>query len=257
MGATKYILLFLFLLFIIPISHAQLGEQAGQPFLNVSLGGSGTFNYSILNSGSAPIGYQVILPTLNTIPNNATPTVSVFPMNGTLAPNSHQTIEILVSMPSGDKPYLKWNGVLQVVEASASQSNQSGMGAVIRAGVAKIVTIESAPPKSIPVIYYVIAAVIVIIIIITIIYLFVKRRKAKAAVAEKAKKQAEEMQAAKAKLTAAKGKRTAKKSTNVVRRKTIPAAKGVKRKTAVQTKKKSQTTASSSTRSTKRAAKRA
>ena len=76
--------LFFFLFVSSTIAYTQLGEQAGQPFFNISVGSSATFNYSILNSGSTPIGYKVILPTFNTIPHNATPIITVTPMNGTL-----------------------------------------------------------------------------------------------------------------------------------------------------------------------------
>jgi len=61
-------------------------------------------NYSILNGGSSPINFTVILPILNTIPNNQTPIVKVYPMNGTLAPHSQQTIHVTVFMPAKNKP---------------------------------------------------------------------------------------------------------------------------------------------------------
>ncbi|MCL4373958.1 MAG: hypothetical protein M1360_04830 [Candidatus Marsarchaeota archaeon] len=178
-----YLLLPLLLFSFSFVSYAQLGEQAGQPFFNVSLGSSQTFNYTILNSGSAPIGYQVVLPTLNTIPHNATPTVIVTPMNGTLAPNSQQRISVTVFMPGSDKPYLKWQGVLQVVETATVSNATSGMGATLRAGVAKIVTIESAPSKPLPLIDYVLIIVVVLVVIIIIAYLLVARRNARIAAA--------------------------------------------------------------------------
>jgi len=185
-----FLTFFLFLISLSIFSYAQLGEQAGQPFFNVSVGSSQTINYSIFNSGSTPIGFEIILPNLNTIPNNATPTVSVTPMNDTLAPNSQQKISITVYMPAGDKPYLKWQGILQVVETSTQQSSSSGMGATLRAGVAKIVTIESAPPKPLPLVYYVVSAIAVIVIIVIVAYLFIARRKAKMIKKEAMRKEA-------------------------------------------------------------------
>lgn len=168
------------------VAYAQLGEQAGEPFFNISVGSSSTFNYSILNSGSTPINYTVILPKLNTIPYNATPTVAVTPMNGTLGPDSQQVISIRVSIPSSDKPHLKWQGILSVVETSAATNITSGAGAVIREGVAKIVTIESAPPKAgIPLVYYLIAVLIAIVVVAVAAYAKLSRKKSHAAAAKK------------------------------------------------------------------------
>ncbi len=167
----QYFLLAAFILASLSVlTFAQLGEEAGQPFLNVSVGGSATFNYSILNSGSAPIPFTVVLPTLNTIPNNATPTIKVTPMNGTLAPHSSQVISITAYVPYGDKPHLKWQGVLSVIESAPVSNVTNGAGAVVMAGVAKIVTIESEPPKSSPLLYY-IAAFIVLVVVIVVAYL--------------------------------------------------------------------------------------
>ncbi|MGC8538065.1 MAG: hypothetical protein ACP5MZ_03755 [Candidatus Micrarchaeia archaeon] len=160
----KYVAISIFLLFsLVSLSYAQLGEQAGQPTMNISVGSSGTFNYSIINSGATPIPFKVIPPVLNTIPHNATPIVVVTPSNGTLAPGSTQIISIKVSIPSSDKANLKWQGIVQVVEAAPTKIQSSGEGALITAGVAKILTIYSTPPKPIPLIYYIIAIVVVAI----------------------------------------------------------------------------------------------
>ncbi|MEM0202253.1 MAG: hypothetical protein QXR73_03690 [Candidatus Micrarchaeaceae archaeon] len=175
---AKYVLLaglFIFLIFT-ATAHAQLGEEAGEPFFNISVGSSATFNYSILNSGSTPIHYTVILPSLNTIPHNVTPTVTVTPMNGTLAPNSQQVMTIAVSMPASDKPYLKWQGVLSVVSTAPIVNVTSGAGAVIKEGVAKIVTIESEPPKPTPLVYYVVGAIVAVLVIVGALY-FVRAKK--------------------------------------------------------------------------------
>lgn len=210
------------------VSYAQLGEQAGEPFFNISVGSSSTFNYSILNSGSTPINYTVILPKLNTIPHNATPTVTVTPMNGTLGPSSQQVISIRVSIPSSDKPHLKWQGILSVVETSAATNITSGAGAVIRAGVAKIVTVESEPSKGLPLIYYMVAILAVIIVVVVAVYAKFSVRRSRAAQARHAAKAAEVK--AKIKGTA----HVAKKST---RRKTRRKTSGKPRRTGANARK--------------------
>ncbi|MGC8687673.1 MAG: hypothetical protein ACP5RM_03170 [Candidatus Micrarchaeia archaeon] len=210
MEYKHFLIFFLLLTFFSIYSYAQLGEQAGQPFFNVSVGSSQTINYSIFNSGSTPIGFQVILPTLNTIPNNATPTISVTPMNGTLAPNSQQKISVTVYMPAGDKPYLKWQGVLQVVETTVLQTSGAGMGATIRAGVAKIVTIESAPPKPIPIAYYIASAAIAVLIIAVAAYLLISRNRSKNA--KRMAMQRKAAMAVKARVAAKKGSKKAKRT---------------------------------------------
>ena len=184
---AKYALLsFLILFSFFVLSYSQLGEQAGQPTLNVNLGGSSTFNYTIFNSGSTQLNFTVILPTLNTIPHNATPTVTVTPMNGTLAAGSQQLISIKVSMPYSDKVGLKWMGIVQVVEAAPAASTSGGFGATITAGVAKILTIYSIAPKAMPLIYYVIPIVVVAAALVAV-YFVMASRKTKAAARKKKK----------------------------------------------------------------------
>ncbi len=177
MGARRVLLPLLFILFsLAAVSSAQLGEQAGQPTLNVSVGGSAVFNYSVMNSGSSTINFTVILPVLNTIPHNATPTVTITPMSGSLPPGGSKTISIRVSVPSGDKVGLKWQGVVQVVEVVPSVSSSGGLGATINAGIAKILTIYSTAPKTSPILYYIIAIVVVAVIAVAAYYLLVIRR---------------------------------------------------------------------------------
>ena len=159
------------------IPAAQLGEQAGQPNMNVPLGGSATFNYSILNAGASPINFTVILPTLNTIPHNTTPTVAVTPMSGTLAPYSQHTISIMVSLSGSDKTNLTWQGVLQVVEATPQTVSSGGASATITAGVAKILTIHSVAPKGWPIIYFVVLFAAVAVVISAASYLLFMRKK--------------------------------------------------------------------------------
>jgi len=181
--------LFLFLLsFIFSTSYAQLGEQAGALIFNVTLGGSQTLNYSILNGGSSPINFTVILPTLNTIPNNETPIVKVYPMNGTLAPHSQQTMHVTVFMPAKDKPGLTWSGGysagttgIVVVEGSPSIANSGGMGAVVYAAVIKGLIIKSAkPPVNIMLIVGIVLLAAIIVAGSALYYYYRKRAVAKA-----------------------------------------------------------------------------
>jgi hypothetical protein len=159
-----------------------------------------------------------VLPTLNTIPHNVTPIIAVTPMNGTLAPNSQQVISIRASIPSGDKPYLKWQGVLSVVEIAPAANITGGAGAVIREGVAKIVTIESAPPKGIPLIYYLIASLVIVIVAVVAAYAMLLKKKSRMAVAKKKAMIAE----AKARLRGRTTRRTRRATKKLSARKSSP-----------------------------------
>ena len=184
--AFLFLLAFSLIVSFAAVSSAQLGEQAGQPNLNVSLGSTVTFNYSVLNSGSSPINFTVILPTLNTIPHNTTPTVTVIPMSGVLQPHAQQAVSIKVYMPSGDKVGLTWQGVLQVVEGSYATSSSGGASALITAGVAKILTIHSTAPKSSPILFFIAIAILIIAIAAGSGYYFFVFRNRKAAAAAEA-----------------------------------------------------------------------
>ena len=228
---------FVFLAIFSTFVNAQLGEQAGPLFFNVTLGGSETLNYTILNGGDSPIGFRVVLPVLNSIPHNETPTVSISPMNGTLAPHSQQLIHVTVYMPSSDKPGLVWNGGvtpgtsgIQVIEVSPSQVS-SGMGATVYAGVLKALTVESAkPPLNIMLIIGIILVVAVVVVIGIVIYYYKvvlparirkaeARRKELAAVAQAAKaRKAKARKKAKARPKAKPRKRGARKAARRRRR---------------------------------------
>ncbi len=177
MRDISFVFSFIFLSLLLGIVSAQLGEVAGQPTLNVPVGSSATANIIILNSGSTPIPFKVILPSFKAIPNNVTPSVTAYPMNGTLAPNSQQTILLTVSMPGSDKPGLSWQGVLQIVETSTINASSGGMGAVITAGVAKIVTVNSIKPIGLPFVYYLLIAAVVIVVALLAVYAVVRRRR--------------------------------------------------------------------------------
>jgi len=178
---------FLFLLFLTPIASAQLGEQGGPLVFNITLGGSETLNYTILNAGSSPINFTVELPILNTIPNNETPIVKVYPMNGTLAPHSQQVMHVTVFMPAKDKPGLTWSGGyakgtsgIAVVEGSPSIVS-SGMGAAVYAAIIKGIIISSAKP---PINMLLIVGIILLAAVIAaggaVYYYYRKRATAKA-----------------------------------------------------------------------------
>ncbi len=192
----RYIGVFLILsLSVVALSHAQLGEQAGQPTMYVNVSSSSTFSYYILNGGSTPISFKVIPPSLNSIPHNTTPTVVITPMSGTIMPSSDQKVSINVSMPSGDKPGLKWEGIVQVVEATPTNVTTSGEGAVITAGVAKLLTIYSTAPKPTP-FYYIIIIVIVILVAAASVILFKRRKRSRTAIVSKAHRTAASIRSA-------------------------------------------------------------
>jgi len=175
--------LFLFLLLSISsITYAQLGEEAGPLIFNITPGGSQTLNYSILNAGSSPINFTVLLPMLSRIPNNETPIIKVYPMNGTLAPRSQQVMHITVFMPAKDKPGLTWSGGyspetsgIMVVENAPSVTNGEGIGAVVYAAVIKGLIITSATP-SINILLIVIILLLIAIIICIIVYYYRRKR---------------------------------------------------------------------------------
>jgi len=208
---TKFlsILLFSFLAFVLSasFSSAQLGEVAGQPSFNVSLGGSESFTITVLNSGSTPMPVQVILPTLNNIANTTTPTVTANPISGTIPPDSSMNINVTVSMPSNSKNLGHvWTGVLQVVENySTPGSSSGGMGATFKAGVAKIVTITAHVPKF-NILEFLVPVVVVIVIGGAGAYYYAVRKKAAAA----AQKRGRRMKAAKAIKKTARAKRPRK-----------------------------------------------
>ena len=189
---------FLFLLFLTSIASAQLGEQGGPLVFNVTLGGSETLNYTILNAGSSTINFTVELPILNTIPNNETPIVKVYPMNGTLAPHSQQVMHVTVFMPAKDKPGLTWSGGyakgtsgIAVVEGSPSIVS-GGMGAVVYAAILKGIIIKSAkPPINILLIVGIVLLAAIIVAGGTLYYYYRKRAVAKAKKELRAKELAE------------------------------------------------------------------
>ena len=70
----SFFLIFSFL--FINIGYAQFGEVAGQLNFNASIGGTASLPFTLINGGSQPLNFKIVLPTLNTIPNSTTPTSS-------------------------------------------------------------------------------------------------------------------------------------------------------------------------------------
>src|ERR1700730_3080453 len=132
------IISFLFFALIQSISYAQIGEIAGALVYNVSVGSSNTSHLTIFNSGTSPIHFSVGLPQFNPIPNETSPTVFIYPMNGTIAPQESYKLNVTVYMPGNDKPKTKWDGLIQVVQIA----NQTIVGgATVQAGVGKEIII--------------------------------------------------------------------------------------------------------------------
>ncbi len=156
------------------MAYAQLGEVAGPLNFNVNTSGSQTMQLTVINSGSTPIGFKVLQPSLQSIPNETTPTVTISPLNGTIAPYKQQLINVTVYISGSDKPGLHWSGFIQVIQ----QTNQTNPGgAVIQSGVAKMISINSTQPVGIPLEYLVIGVIAIAVAGAAIYY---QRSKAKA-----------------------------------------------------------------------------
>ncbi len=192
--------LFSFLFLFSSISTAQLGEVAGQPHFNVSIGGSNSIQITVINEATYPLPVRVILPSLTSTDANAiTPDLTANPMVATIPAGKELNINLTVRMPGGtNKPGYSWSGILQVVTAPNSTSGGS-TGATIIEGVAKIVSI-SAIKSTFNIYDYLIPAVIVIIVVAAIVVaykkgMFARKKKAqptaaktKAAATRKGKK---------------------------------------------------------------------
>ena len=133
------------LLLLVGMVYAQnIGQKAGGLVFNVSLGSSETLNWTVYNAATTPIQFSINLPGYNPIPYNATPTVVIFPMNGSLQPEQTLNLQVTVYMPSSDAVGLKWDGIAEIV---ASSPSISGGGAAIAGGLGKEIIILSAKPK--------------------------------------------------------------------------------------------------------------
>ncbi|MCL5423467.1 MAG: hypothetical protein M1385_00080 [Candidatus Marsarchaeota archaeon] len=182
-----YIVLFFFLFSaILSMPLAQIGEVAGPVNFNVSAGSSQSLSVTIVNGGNNPLFFNATPIVTTLIANEITPTVTVFPKNGTIGPHSQAVLNLTTFVPGSDKPGLEWNGQLSVV--SNSLSTITGSGAIIQEGALKIFTITSAQPKFN--ILFVILIIVIVVILIVVFYYFYKKRanKRKGAHKSKAKK---------------------------------------------------------------------
>lgn len=172
--------LVLSLILIVGVASSQFGMMAGQPHLNVYIGGSNTTNITLMNTGSMPISFNVILPVFPNLKNESVPNVTMSVTSGTIPPHQNMKIYITASLPkNGVKANDTWEGVIQFVQV-ANTTNPGG--AVVASGLAKILTVTAIPaPFSFP--WDSVIGVIVLVAIvgtITKLYLTKGRRKASA-----------------------------------------------------------------------------
>jgi len=169
-SSLAVISLFSFFLIFTSISGAQLGEVAGQPHFNVSLGGTNSITITVVNQAAYALPVRVILPSLTTTaPNAITPRVTTSITDGFVPAGGNLRINITVYMPGGtNKPGYTWTGVMQVV--TVPNSSVSGGGAQILEGVAKIITITATAHVSslwdyLPVAIVAVVAVVAVVVV--------------------------------------------------------------------------------------------
>jgi hypothetical protein len=122
---------------------AQFGEQGGQPHFQVQVGHNQTFQWVLLNEGNSSIGFQIQIESIAAQGNQTTPTITASPMHGVIPAGGSFVVNLTVSMPLNDTPNaVTWSTIASAVEAS-NVSNPGG--AVLQAGVAKIVSIAAIP----------------------------------------------------------------------------------------------------------------
>lgn len=179
--------LLIFLMFS-GISQACIGEVASHVHFNVSVGSSETLQMQIFNScRNQSVNFNAFAQ-LQPVINQTTPTITVSPKNGTLAPSENQFINITVSVPSNDTINTTWSGGAAAIEsANATQVS----GASLESGVAKILTVTATAPLKSTFPYAliaVIAAVMIIAVIIasSLLHLHHKSKKSGAAAEGKA-----------------------------------------------------------------------
>jgi hypothetical protein len=170
--------LFSFLLIFSSISVAQLGEVAGQPTVNVSIGSSNSVIITVVNQAGTPLPVKVILPSLVSKDANAiTPTVSANPLEGNVPAGGDLHINLTVYMPGGtNKPGYTWTGIMQIVTVPTTSGAGAGGGAAIIEGVAKIVTVNAAQHISSIWDYLWIIVLVVVIVVVAIVVLIAKMK---------------------------------------------------------------------------------
>ncbi len=132
-----------------PFASAQLGEIAGQLNFQVQIGHNQTIQLHLLNEGNTSIGVHVTAQALQLTSNRVlsanqpTPTIFISPENLTVPAYGTSAINITVSMPLGDTPYLaSWEDIISAQEAT-NATNPGG--ALILQGVAKIISVGAIP----------------------------------------------------------------------------------------------------------------
>jgi hypothetical protein len=138
---TVLLLASLVLSYLAAAPMAQFGEEAGALGFQVQVGHNQTLQLHLLNAGNTIIGFRMQVPSVTQQDNQITPTVTVSPMFGTIFPYSSFAVNVTVFMPLNNTPHAAtWTFILSAIEAS-NASNPGG--AVLQAGVAKIVTIQA------------------------------------------------------------------------------------------------------------------
>ncbi len=118
---------------------AQFGEQGWQPHFQVQVGHNETLPWVLLNEGNSSIGFQIQIESISQQDNQTTPTIAANPAYGMVPPHGDLVVNLTVFMPLNDTPgAVSWSTIASAVEAS-NASNPGG--AVLQAGVAKIVSI--------------------------------------------------------------------------------------------------------------------
>jgi len=231
------------LIFLTAVSAAQMGQFGGGLILNVTLGGSNSTTLTIFNSGDAPLNYRIVSPVMSTIVNETTPTITISPMNGTLAPHTQLAIKVNASVSAKDKPGLAWQGLIQTIGVTNATANG---GAQIQAGLGKVIFVYSVEPPAPPPTPWgeiISIAAIVIALIAGVAYYFMvfKNRKPMAKAAEKKgrpKSDKERIRELEAELAKAKtAPRGGKKAAKAKARRTAKRA-GTAKKTAKRARKK-------------------
>lgn len=148
------------------VANAQIGEVAGTPHFNVSLGGTETLNYTVLSAANYPIGFNVSQIHVNHLPGETDPVVTVSPTNGIIQPHTPVQLNVTVYMPttnntSGDV----WHGYVSVVAVPVNNTGGSQGGASIQAGTLKQLYIAAAPAKTN---WLLIGAAVIVVVVVVV-----------------------------------------------------------------------------------------
>ena len=129
-----------------------IGEVAGPLNFQVPVGHSETLHqWTIIDGGDTPLNFMIDVPgslqvtsSANSSEGQTIPTVTAFPLNGTIQPHGMFVVNVTVYMPLNNTPgQTSWEGLISAVEVT-NQSNSGGaFGAVILQGVAKVLSITS------------------------------------------------------------------------------------------------------------------